>query len=616
MRTVRAARVRAAGSQENRQSGTTVTAGSSAASARTAVDFAVPFSPRTSTPPTPGCTALSSNASRRSSWPTTAENGNRTRRRRSTRRAALWRSRARACQTGGHGREIRRRAVTDHIAHVPRCRGAARRDRRAGRAARPAPRRTTCPVRRGTRRGRPARRRGRAARGGTRRSPAARASACRGRRPRPSPPGEPRRAHRHRRERRVAGPHHPPVVDLVAAHRVPPGRSDRVLQHLVRARTRPPGRAARARRPASRLHAVGSAITPPQHLVAAADARAPAARPWRAPTTASASPVRRSQARSATVAFDPGSTTRSASSTRDGSVTYRTATPGSQASASASVALEIRGNRTTATRSHCDPCGGDGRPSTPSVTADSESSASSHSPSAHGSTPSVGRPVSARSCVEPRREQGRVAAELVDHEPGDQRLVGRREHRDRAEQVREHPAPVDVADHDHRQVRGLGQPHVRDVGGPQVDLGRASRRPRRPRRRTATAGRPAVAVTTSSSAALRSRYDSALTVPCACPSTTTCDDRSLPGLSSTGLNATLGASPHACACIAWARPISPPSAVTTELLLMFCALNGATDTPWRASQRQRPATSALLPASEVVPATSSAPRRIGPPRLP
>ena len=68
----------AAGSQENRQSGTTVTAGRSAASARTAVDFAVPFSPRTSTPPTPGCTALSSSARRRSSWPTTAENGNRT----------------------------------------------------------------------------------------------------------------------------------------------------------------------------------------------------------------------------------------------------------------------------------------------------------------------------------------------------------------------------------------------------------------------------------------------------------------------------------------------------------------------------------------------------------
>src|SRR5436305_6901535 len=59
--------------------------------------------------------------------------------------------------------------------------------------------------------------------------------------------------------------------------------------------------------------------------------------------------------------------------------------------------------------------------------------------------------------------------------------------------------------------------------------------------------------------------------------------------------------------MACARPISAPSAVTTELLLMFCALNGATDTPWRTSQRQRPAVTTDLPASDVVPATSSAP---------
>ena len=56
-----------------------------------------------------------------------------------------------------------------------------------------------------------------------------------------------------------------------------------------------------------------------------------------------------------------------------------------------------------------------------------------------------------------------------------------------------------------------------------------------------------------------------------------------------------------------ARPISAPSAVTNELSDMFCALNGATRTPWRASQRHSPAVRTLLPASEVVPATSSAP---------
>src|SRR5689334_17034218 len=74
-----------------------------------------------------------------------------------------------------------------------------------------------------------------------------------------------------------------------------------------------------------------------------------------------------------------------------------------------------------------------------------------------------------------------------------------------------------------------------------------------------------------------------------------------------GLNRTLGASPAARACMACARPISPPSTVTTELLDMFCALNGATRIPLRASSRHSPATTMDLPASELVPATSSAP---------
>src|SRR5580692_9815976 len=59
--------------------------------------------------------------------------------------------------------------------------------------------------------------------------------------------------------------------------------------------------------------------------------------------------------------------------------------------------------------------------------------------------------------------------------------------------------------------------------------------------------------------------------------------------------------------MACARPISPPSTVTAELLDMFCALNGATRTPLRASRRHSPATTIDLPASELVPATSSAP---------
>src|SRR5579875_3685295 len=69
----------------------------------------------------------------------------------------------------------------------------------------------------------------------------------------------------------------------------------------------------------------------------------------------------------------------------------------------------------------------------------------------------------------------------------------------------------------------------------------------------------------------------------------------------------LGSRPAARACIACARPISPPSTVTTELLDMFCALNGATRTPSRASSRHSPATTIDLPASLLVPATSRAP---------
>ena len=74
-----------------------------------------------------------------------------------------------------------------------------------------------------------------------------------------------------------------------------------------------------------------------------------------------------------------------------------------------------------------------------------------------------------------RFQQLAGAAELVDHEAADVGLVVGLEQGQRAVQRREHPAPVDVAHHDHGQVRGPGQAHVGDVGGAQVDLGRAAR---------------------------------------------------------------------------------------------------------------------------------------------
>src|SRR6201990_1214837 len=113
--------------------------------------------------------------------------------------------------------------------------------------------------------------------------------------------------------------------------------------------------------------------------------------------------------------------------------------------------------------------------------------------------------------------------------------------------------------------------------------------------------------TTSDSELRCDQYSAAVTESVACPRITSCEVVSLPGLSRIGLNRTLGSRPAARACIAWARPISPPSTVTAELFDMFCALNGATRIPLRAKSRQSPATTIDFPASEVVPATSNAP---------
>ena len=54
------------------------------------------------------------------------------------------------------------------------------------------------------------------------------------------------------------------------------------------------------------------------------------------------------------------------------------------------------------------------------------------------------------------------------------------------------------------------------------------------------------------------------------------------------------------------RPAPSGPVHTIELLDMFCDLNGATFTPRGRSARHSPVVTMLLPASEVVPATSSA----------
>jgi hypothetical protein len=211
---------------------------------------------------------------------------------------------------------------------------------------------------------------------------------------------------------------------------------------------------------------------------------------------------------------------------------------------------------------------------------------------------SAGKPGQA---VDAGAQQVQVAAELVDHKSGHKGLVGGGQQRERAVERGEDTAAVDVGDDDRGQPEGTGQAHVGQVTAAQVDLRWAAgtvadndvvlaAQPVRVSRITCrSCGRQPVKLPAS-------------VWPAAWPRTPSWLWCSASGLSSTGLNRTLGASPHAAACMAWARPISParPSAstATAELLDMFWALNGATRTPRRYSHRQMPAVSTLLPASE------------------
>ena len=92
---------------------------------------------------------------------------------------------------------------------------------------------------------------------------------------------------------------------------------------------------------------------------------------------------------------------------------------------------------------------------------------------------------------------------------------------------------------------------------------------------------PKLSSTAPSSLGFIAWYSRALAVPTTLPCTTTCEPISLWGFSSTGFMCTLGGTRAARACSAWARPISPPSAVTAALFDMFCGLNGRTLSPRR-----------------------------------
>ena len=115
------------------------------------------------------------------------------------------------------------------------------------------------------------------------------------------------------------------------------------------------------------------------------------------------------------------------------------------------------------------------------------------------------------------------------------------------------------------------------------------------------ARRPKLSSTAPRSLGFSAWYSRALALPNTLPCTTTCAPTSLWGFSSTGFMWTLSGTRAARACSAWARPISPPSAVTAALFDMFCGLNGRTRRPRRVKARASPATSNDLPTSDPVP---------------
>ncbi len=122
------------------------------------------------------------------------------------------------------------------------------------------------------------------------------------------------------------------------------------------------------------------------------------------------------------------------------------------------------------------------------------------------------------------------------------------------------------------------EPHIGDVAGPQVDLGRRARAFDARRCRTAPA-QPADNfphhLAEQRARAPRGNCPAPSvprTLPAMRRSAATCDR---PGASSsTGFMSLCGSTRQAIAWSAWARPISPPSAVTAALFGMFCGLNG------------------------------------------
>ncbi|SIC55134.1 Uncharacterised protein [Mycobacteroides abscessus subsp. abscessus] len=261
-------------------------------------------------------------------------------------------------------------------------------------------------------------------------------------------------------------------------------------------------------------------------------------------------------------------TTTSASAISAGCAAHRTVTPGSQASASISVELEIRGSRTAATLNHSWPIGSLVCPTCPEATTETESSASSHNWSSYGSTPYVGRPVSVASCSSPGSNKVGSPRNLLTIKPATSLWSAGSSTATEPNRCASTP-PRSMS-----PTNTTGRPAARASPILAISVARKLISATEPAPSQITTSYSSRSVRRSSATTCRnssrcSTYERALTFPVARPRTTSCEVRSLPGLRSTGLNRTEGSRPQARACRACALPISPPSTVTTELFDMF-----------------------------------------------
>ena len=209
-----------------------------------------------------------------------------------------------------------------------------------------------------------------------------------------------------------------------------------------RAGQAPPRRRAAPPRPRGRTPAAPASDSPRK-------CPAPVRRAARCARISMSQPFARKTARSAMVAFDPGRVIRSASSGNGfprGANTSRT--PGSRSADRnrRNWRCAAGAERPRASLRRFFARAGRAPPRLPPAAAAACAK--------YGTARTKRQPLRSTICRMPGIEQGSVAAKLVDDKAGDHRGVLGIEHRAGADDLRDHAAPVDVADQDHRHIRG------------------------------------------------------------------------------------------------------------------------------------------------------------------